>query len=146
MNEAIEFKLKCGAVMQIDQDHLALAESYSWRCNSRGYAYAKTRRNGKPIGLLFHRLVCEAQKDEEIDHINRNKLDNRLSNLRSVSRSINHLNRGLSTRNKFGCAGICIKRNKWVAEITIDRIRKYLGSYATKEEAINARNLALSAV
>lgn len=82
----------------------------------------------------MHRLICCAEKNEEIDHINRNKLDNRKSNLRIVAHWENSHNRskGNGVRKPKG-------RNKWCAQIYVNNKRIYLGSFGTKEEAMNAR-------
>lgn len=62
-----------------------------------GYARWSTNRNHKKIRILVHRLVWETFRWKipagmEIDHINRNKIDNRLSNLRCVNHTQNMKN------------------------------------------------------
>jgi hypothetical protein len=61
--------------------------------------------------------------DMDIDHINRNKLDNRIENLREVSRSMNAFNTGSLNVSK--------NRNGWRARVG----QKSLGTFKTKEEA-----------
>lgn len=79
--------------------------------------------------------------DEEIDHINRNKLDNRKSNLRICNRSINMQNRGVNKNNTSGYKGIYInKSGKYVAHCQINKTRKSLGAYKTLEEALEVLN------
>lgn len=75
----------------------------------------------------------------EIDHINRDKLDNRIENLRAATRSqncVNVLDRGAS--NKTGYAGVFAKRDKWQASISIDGNTKHLGTFKTPKEAHEA--------
>ena len=82
-----------------------------------------------------------------IDHINRDKLDNRLANLRNVNYSRNAHNTALSERNITEHRGVYYKPVRkgrpnlkpWEADVSIDRKRKWLGRFATKEEAILAR-------
>jgi hypothetical protein len=67
-----------------------------------------------------------------IDHINRNTLDNRISNLRSATHSKNMLN----TNSKGYYFSKVAK--KWLAQIQVDKKYKYLGLYKTEAEASNA--------
>lgn len=80
-----------------------------------------------------------------IDHINGNRNDNRLSNLRDVTRQENmHNQRNKSKNNKSGYRGV--SRNsasgKWVAQIEINNEGKYLGLFLTAEEASEAYEAA----
>jgi hypothetical protein len=75
--------------------------------------------------------------DGDLDHINRNPADNRIENLRIVTRSQNKQNSGLYKNNTSGFKGVCLagKWGTWKASIAIDRKRYYLGSFETKELA-----------
>ncbi|MCC2485004.1 HNH endonuclease [Bacillus pacificus] len=92
--------------------------------------YATTRLNGKNV--LIHRLIMEAKEGELIDHINRNKLDNRKENLRIVTPQQNVTNQTFKgvTFNKF--------KEKYQARLQVNKKRKSLGYYDTQEEAIKA--------
>jgi hypothetical protein len=81
---------------------------------------------------------------EQLDHINHNKLDNRLNNLREVSHRENHLNQSLSKNSTTGLHGVSFHRraNKYEARIKVDGKSLYLGSFQTSEEAYAARKLA----
>jgi hypothetical protein len=71
-----------------------------------------------------------------IDHIDGNKSNNRLSNLRLVNETGNAENvRRPNKRNKSGFMGVIWFQNKWRASITIKHKTKWLGDYATPEEA-----------
>lgn len=82
------------------------------------------------------------QKD--IDHINQIIVDNRLCNLRQVTRSENSRNRKIASNNKTGCMGVYFykERKRWTAEIHLENNRIYLGSFNKKQDAIDARKLA----
>lgn len=79
-----------------------------------------------------------------IDHINRIRNDNRIVNLREADYFLNRLNRGvekISAINKSGTTGVSFnkKHNKWRAYIYKDYANIYLGSFETKEEAVQVR-------
>ena len=79
-----------------------------------------------------------------IDHINLNKQDNRLANLRIVSASENNRNTILSRVNKTGYRGVTQIRsaNKYQARIRSNGKNKHLGIYETALEAFRAYSLA----
>lgn len=76
-----------------------------------------------------------------IDHIDQNKLNNNIKNLRDATRSLNGLNAKLRITNKSGKCGIFFdkNRNKWRAYIKIDKTYIHGGRFDSKEEAIVAR-------
>lgn len=78
--------------------------------------------------------------DGEIDHIDRNPLNNSINNLRVVTRSENCQNRGIHKNNKLGVKGVSLhkKTGKYQAEIQINGKVTYLGIYKTIEEAKSA--------
>lgn len=70
-----------------------------------------------------------------LDHINRNKKDNRICNLREISKSGNAQNRSRSS-NKLGVIGVNMtKEGKYFARITVNYKSLFLGVFDTKEEA-----------
>lgn len=79
-----------------------------------------------------------------IDHINRNKSDNRIANLRSVSHGGNSINRPIQSNNRSGITGVRFdkRRDKWVAEIKSNGKYVYLGVYNNKLEAAKKRRKA----
>ena len=110
-------------------------------CTTTGY---RRIRLGKSKKLQAHRLAwfLHFGKDPypyEIDHINGNRLDNRIANLRLVDKSQNQLNRPkLNKNNSTGYRGVYAYKNKWVAKIQIGGGFTCLGTYENKEDAASA--------
>lgn len=79
-----------------------------------------------------------------VDHINGDKTDNRLANLRVVTPSKNGLNRhGPNRNNRGGTLGVCeVRPGAFVAFITVNRKRRHLGTYQSREAATVAREAA----
>lgn len=129
-------------VSDIDAD---LAD-FVWFANSNGYAVRAGNHN--PRLIRMHRLIAgrmlgrELEQRELVDHINRNRLDNRRSNLRIVDYAQN--NRNVEARGSSGYKGVYpnpgSKRRPWLAKITVDYKQIYLGSFSTKEEAAKAHH------
>lgn len=81
---------------------------------------------------------------EQIDHINHNRMDNSIINLRNVTHSENHKNMSLYKRNKSGKHGVTWdkERNRWGARITFNGKIKTLGRYKKLDDALMAREKA----
>ena len=71
-----------------------------------------------------------------IDHINGNRQDNRIINLRDVPLVLNLRNSKRYKTNTSGYTGVCFKNNRWIARISRDH---YIGSFRSKRAAISAR-------
>jgi hypothetical protein len=100
--------------------------------------YVRTTLNGKRY--LIHRIVYlmhHGYMPKEIDHINGNKSDNRIENLREVSRSENNLNRGNFKNNKSGCKNVSWHKliSKWQVQIKLNKKTKHFGYFKDIELA-----------
>ena len=82
--------------------------------------------------------------NDQIDHINRIRTDNRIANLREVSHKQNGQNRSKPSNNTSGHPGIYWHKrdSKWVAKIKHNYKYIHIGYFATIEEAIAARKAA----
>ena len=100
--------------------------------------------------FLSHRLAWAMHHDEwpenDIDHINGVRSDNRIDNLRSVTRSENRKNAALHGRNTSGVSGVnwFSPASLWRARIGVDGETIDLGYFKTKDEAIISRKKAES--
>lgn len=80
---------------------------------------------------------------KEIDHIDRDQANNKIENLREITRSLNNLNHNLRSDNKTGSKGTYFtKSNKWAARIKVDKRTKFLGCFDTLDGARAARENA----
>jgi hypothetical protein len=77
---------------KVDSDDLHLCLRLKWRLAGRGYVYSFEYKDKKQIHYKLHILIMGRKKGLEIDHINRDKLDNRKANLRFVTHGENMLN------------------------------------------------------
>lgn len=112
-------------------------------------AFTATDSRGYKSGRIFdktyhgHRVVwacCYGEWPDVVDHINGNRADNRLANLRNVNKAEN-------ARRKFKgetTAGVsfCNRRKKWRARVNFDYKESHLGYFATQQEAIAVREEA----
>ncbi len=73
----------------------------------------------------------------DIDHINGVRSDNRLANLREAARYQNHQNKGVQSNNTSGLIGVSWRsnRSRWVAQIRVLGISRYLGSFVDQADA-----------
>lgn len=133
----------------------AWRRSLAWNTQYAGQpALTSTATNGYRKGqlwgqtLLAHRVAWALYHGEWpnglIDHINGDKADNRIENLRVVTHDGNAKNNRISRRNTTGHIGIYWEpqRNKWRADITSDKKTVCLGRFDAKEDAIAARKAA----
>ena len=115
----------------------------------KGYLYLALVIDSKRRNILAHRAAWAITKgkwpEHEIDHINRNRTDNRLGNLRETTHALVQQNVGLRRDNTSGVTGVSwYKRmGKWRSRIVVDG-RYRTRWFDTQEEAVKAR-LAMKA-
>lgn len=104
------------------------------------HGYISIRVCGREHGA--HRLawlyVHGAWPEGDIDHINRDRSDNRIANLRQATRAQNLQN------SIYAGAYWYAKRQKWRVNIRVDGKRIWVGDYATRADALAARTAAVS--
>lgn len=76
--------------------------------------------------------------ENELDHIDREKTNNRISNLREVSRSCNMRNTKVANTNTSGVTGVCWHKGmgKWRSSVGVNRKKINLGSHSSFAEAV----------
>lgn len=126
-----------------------LVDKHTWHLDGRGYAM--TCIDFKHVSA--HSFIMGKRKGLEIDHINRNKLDNRRENLRHVTHAVNMQNKDPKVlRPRYGENGrVCgiyptLNKKGFKSFIHIKENGKrktiYLGSFHSYEEALKARKEA----
>lgn len=95
--------LSKGKFAKVDNEDFEVVKDFNWCLSKNGYAFSN-------IGGYMHRLIMNPPKDMEVDHIDRNKLDNRRYNLRICthienmrylhSTKYNHLNKSHDRKSK----------------------------------------------
>lgn len=101
----------------------------------------KTRKTVAIHRVILSRILGrELTKDEIVDHINGDPLDNRRSNLRPATSSQNCINRARRKDNTSGYKGVSwySPSKKWKAQICVNRETTFLGYFDTPEEAYAA--------
>lgn len=85
-------------------------------------------------------MVYGEWPDQHVDHINGNKLDNRICNLRLATRSQNLSNRGAQANSRSGVKGVFVEAwsGRWKASIQHQGRTFNLGRYDTREQAQEA--------
>lgn len=130
-----------GRPFYFDIDDLPTVQSRRWYMDKDGYLTHSYIFRGQRRFVRFHRVIMNAQPNQVVDHINQNRFDNRKENLRLCTRTENDRNRGLYRTNKSGVTGVHFdsKRSKWIASITYNSKRIFIGRYDVEAEAIKAR-------
>jgi len=120
--------------------------------NGRGYLNVNLSKNGKTKNFSVHQLVAMAflnhvpngNKGLVCDHIDNDKLNNRLDNLQLISQRLN------LSKDKKNCSssytGVCWHKrdNKWLSSITINGKLKHLGCFTNELDAHNEYQKALN--
>lgn len=142
--------LTLGMFAKVDQADLADVSEWNWCAmqggNGRGCYAARGRSpeeveaTGKRAPILMHRYLM-GEPSGDVDHRNRDSLDNRRENLRlaTVSQNIaNGLSRGGSSKFK----GVSLTRGRWRASLRKNYKTIFLGSFTIEEEAARAHDEA----
>jgi len=115
-NNRVLVDLPGGKLLICNYEDLYLVEMHTWYSSN---GYAATNTSGSTTLQYFHNLAMQHIPTEiTVDHINRNGLDNRKSNLRLVDHRIQSINRGCQVNNNSGMMGVSYYKNPgaWVAK------------------------------
>jgi len=127
--------LSKGQTTKIDDEDFEKLSKHSWYLNNHGYVVSGCKKR-----ILMHREVVVAKPfpENEVDHINGDRLDNRKLNLRVCTRNENAKNRRAYKCNTSGFKGVFYEKdtiNHWGAKIRVNTKLINLGFFESKEEA-----------
>jgi hypothetical protein len=141
-----QIPLTQGKFAIVDDEDFDYLNQWKWFFSDGGYAH---RNQHIRLGVYkytckrirMHRLINRTPFGLITDHINRDKLDNRKCNLRTVGKSINSINRDKPVNNKSGFKGVYWDTwsKKWRAELKINDKKVTLGRFLDIKDAIIAR-------
>jgi hypothetical protein len=124
----------------VNRNRVKKGDRVGWVHRS-GYSVAQINGHQCMLSRLAFLYMEGYFPEHDVDHKDRNKLNNKWDNLRHVTRQCNCRNVGVGLRNTSGVVGIVWEktRKKWRAYITVGYRRIWLGRYNKKHDAIKAR-------
>jgi len=135
-----EIQLTKGCVTQVSDEWFEYLNQWKWLVIG-GYA----ARHKKVLGgfgeqdtIFMHNVILPPPNDLEVDHKDRNKLNNQFDNLRLCTRSQNHQNKSANKGNESGFKGVSANGHGWSARIMVNGQKTYLGTFPTQEAAARA--------
>lgn len=157
LNKLLRYDAEAGKLFwqKRSQDTMT-SQDYCDRWNARwaNKEAFSTIIDGYKVGKIFGRpfrahrviwaLVNGSWPKNDIDHINGNRTDNRILNLRDVSKVENARNCAIRKNNTSGATGVSWSKNdkRWRAGICIDGKEFFIGNFLEKADAISARKKA----
>lgn len=109
-----------------------------------GYRHGRINNRAYQAHRVAWALYHGEWPDGEIDHINHDRTDNRITNLRAVSHQENHRNTSLRRNNSSGSSGVSWFNagSKWSAYIVVDGRKLHLGYFNGLDDAVSTRKAA----
>ena len=139
-----------GTFTLVDDDMYVALCRLRWWESAQGYACTTLWEDGKSAGISMHRMIMQMKGHEikglSIDHINHNRLDNRVENLRVCTQSQNSANsrksKSIATYSQYKGVSFRKDTKRWIATIRVKRKQIHLGYFDTEAEAAAAYNQA----
>ena len=131
----------------VDDEMFDYLNQWKWHLGKGGYAYRRIYLSDGKCGFIsvyMHRLINNTPDNFQTDHINRNKLDNRKVNLRTVTSSQNRMNKDLRRDNKSKHVGVWFEKSRmmWVAELMVNNKKVFMKRFKSIKDAIKSREEA----
>ena len=159
LNQLLRYEPETGKLFWLERDDSLFKEGRRnpakiWNTRFAGKeAFPASHCEGYCQGAIFgkkilaHRVIWKmvhGVEALEIDHINGNRSDNRLINLRSVDAKTNMKNMRRINRNTSGVTGIgwAKREGKWRARLSTDDVEYHIGYFTSFDEAVAARKAA----
>ncbi len=151
LNSLLHYEEETGKLFWRERPESLFASSWAWKVWNTRYANKEAftsynaygYREGRIYDGLYraHRVIWAMKFgtcDHDIDHVSGDRSDNRLINLRAVTRADNLRNSCIRSDNTSGVTGVRRKNGRWQARISTTN----LGSFDTFEEAVAVRKAA----
>lgn len=140
--ETGEFRWKCRPAYRIQLGDIAGS------LNARGYLLIKLGGKNVAAHRLAMFITYGLWPAEEVDHVNGNRTDNRLANLRPSTHSQNQMNKPKRRNNSSGHKGVswASRDRRWVAQIKYNGRHEVVGRFTDKSEAEAAYRARASVV
>lgn len=121
----------------VSTNKIDILKNINWFASGNNYVCGRVNNEIYTI----HRYLLNAKPNELVDHIDHNKFNNTMENLRICSRSENMMNSIIPSNNKSGFKGVNKDKryNKWRAYITVNKQQINLGYFDNLSDAIKAR-------
>ena len=127
-----------------DEDFEELSKFRWYALKSRRTFYAV--RASRESKIRMHRVICNAPKGMQVDHIDGNGLNNCKSNLRIVTSRQNQQNIHTKKSSVFPGVSWCTSTKKWRAQIRINGKQKHIGRFEIEVEAYSGYLNALKEI
>ena len=144
-----EIELSNGGVVLVDDDDMEWLSKWTWRKHTDGSAvrmvyYGNKHKTRVHRIYRMHRVIMDAPRSLEVDHIDGNQLNNMRSNLRLCTSSENKMNTKTRSDNASGIKGVCWDNDHgaWMSYIKRDGKMITLGRFRNKQHARIARRAA----
>jgi len=134
-----KIKLTQNKYTLVDNEDFEVFNKYTWCAVKDGntfYAQKTTsKKDGSTTTVRLHREIMKPPKELMIDHIDRDGLNNRRSNLRFCTNTQNQMNSCKNKNNTSGFKGVYIDKGKFRSRISFNGRRIHLGFFDTREKA-----------
>lgn len=129
-----------GKFTMVDDEDFERVSEHKWcaskRYGKKYYAVRGLTIEGYQTSMSIHRLIMNAKKGQEVDHIDGDGLNNRRSNLRFCTKAQNQMNRAVSIGSSvYKGVYLSTKKDKWRACVRFNRKVTHLGYFATQKAA-----------
>ncbi len=121
----------------VDTDRLDDVLRFRWALNSTGYVTCSRVVDGRNVHLALHRFITGLERGDRrmIDHDNRNRLDNRIANLKIATAAINAKNKVTPAASRYPGVTWDKENQRWRVSFWRQGKSYWLGRYDTEEEA-----------
>ena len=146
LNDLLDYNPETGLFTWKKNRGNVRAGSIAGTLHRTGYVHITINRKIYKAHRLAYKMYYGSDPVDQVDHIDCDRSNNRIANLRDATPSQNHANTRVRKKNSSGIKGVYMTSNRkkfpWKACIKINKKLTYLGSYKTKEEAALAYDKA----